>query len=935
VEGLVLLLLVVFVLLVVFIARTAAAAGKIDALSKKQNTIESSSATLFSKVHEIEARLAALEQHSPAASPQKPEDRGAAETRTAAKLQHTAEPAAPAPPTPPKPVIPEPALVSTPPPLFTPATPRRPSRTKEEWEALIGGKLLNRIGALALIIGVGFFLKYAFDKNWITESVRVLIGVLIGASALLVASRSHRKGLQIFAQGLVGAGIAILYLSVYASFNFYTLISQPVAFAMMAGVTIIAFTQAFKYNSFAVSFLGWLGGFLTPILLSSGESLEASFFTYLALLDIGLIVVLLRKDAWFILEPLSLLGTYALYYSWFNQHYTDNDLALTLVFLVVFWGLFHALNVARGMNRGSSYPELRRWEALVNAALFTTALFDLINPHHHEWMALATAIAGMFYVVTALVVERRRPDAALPVVGYLLTAVVLFAIAVVTEFDSFNIVIAWTAEALLVLWAGVKLQRRYLWWAGCALLALSSLTLLGLNGSLGYGLLEEFRLLVNPRFLAFVFLAGTIGFSIHLLRGIGDAVPSVLVEMLHYTWIVLAAIAVSMEMNDHFRSLMVGTSQVQEGVLGYRRFMMLGLMWALCSLPLLWSTVRQYRRPLYIAGLALLVLTVLMLLGTDGRLGYKPIETFQPLLNLRAAAYLIAAGAIGMAIFFLKRLGEHRNDAFIEVLHYGWILVLLVLMTIETNDFFRRAMIHSDGLAKDALSFSRYMVLAVVWAITSLPLIGSSAQHYVRPTLFGGIWILLTASCLAAIRGIAFDPLAWFVPLLNVRVLSIAMIIVASVAAGLWLKRAGGFSTWVPEMRNVIRIALVVLLLVMTTGEIRDFFQRDIAVPSSGNEESLETIRNLENLQQMSLSGGWLVFSILLMGYGIWRRARSLRILAIGLFGFTILKIFIYDLSFLETVYRIVSFIALGVILLAVSYLYQRYRAIIFEPSPD
>ena len=933
-EAVILLLLVVFVLLLVFIARTANASGKIDALGEKQKTIESRSTTLLTKVDEIEARLAALEQLQ-GMPPHGPEVRGAAETGTAAELLQTAEPAAPAPPTPPEPAKPEPALISTPAPLFTPAPSQRPSRTKEEWEALIGGKLLNRIGALALIIGVGFFLKYAFDKNWITESVRVLIGVLIGGSALLIASRSHRKGLQIFAQGLVGAGVAILYLSVYASFNFYTLVSQPVAFSMMAGVTIVAFTQAFKYNSFAVSLLGWLGGFLTPILLSSGESQEASLFTYLALLDIGLIVVLLRKDAWFILEPLSLLGTYGLYYSWFNQHYTDNDLALTLVFLVIFWGLFHALDMARGMNSGSSFPQLRRWEALANAALFTIALFNLIDPYHHEWMGLASAIAGLFYVVTAMVMERRRPDARLPVMGYLLTGVALFALAAVTEFDRFNIVIAWTLEALLVLWAGVKLQRRYLWRAGCALLALSSLTLLGLNGSLGYAPLEEFRLLVNPRFLAFVFLTGTIGFAVHLLRRVGDAVPSALVETLHYTWIVLAAIAVSIEMNDYFRTLMVDTSQAQEGVLGYRRFMMLGLLWALCSIPLLWSTVRQYRRPLYIAGLALLALAALMLLGTDGRLGYTPIEHFQPLLNLRAAAYLIAAGAIGMAIFFLKRLGDHRNEALIEVLHYGWILVLLVLMTIETNDFFRRAMINSDGLAKDALSFNRYMVLAAVWAITSLPLIGTSVRHYVRPTLFGGIWILLVASCLAALRGITFDPLAWFVPLLNVRVLSIALIIVAAVAAGLWLKRAEGFSTWVPEMRSVIRIVLVVMLLVLTTGEIRDFFQRDIAAVSSGTEDSLQTIRKLENLQQMSLSGGWLLFSILLMGSGIWRRARSLRIFAIILFGFTILKIFIYDLSFLETVYRIVSFIALGVILLAVSYLYQRYRAIIFEPSAD
>jgi uncharacterized membrane protein len=765
-----LLLLVVLVLLLVFIARSASLSGKIG---------------------EVEARLTALEQRLAARPPQEPIVPRVVETSPPGAILQKTELLTEAPP--PTPATPSPLFPST------PAPPQRPSRTKEEWEALIGGKLLNRIGAFALIIGVGFFLKYAFDQNWLTESVRVLIGVLIGVTTLLAAARSHRKGFQIFAQGLVGAGIAILYLSVYASFNFYALVSQPVAFALMAGVTIVAFTQAFTYDSLAVSLLAWLGGFVTPILLNSGESNELGLFSYLTLLNIGLIAVLLRKESWAILEPLSLLGTYSLYFTWFNQQYTDPDLGLTLVFLVIFWGLFHLLDVARGMNRELSYPELRRGEAWINAALFTTALFTLIDPQYHRWMGLATATVGMLYLITAVIAARLRPGTALPVMGHLLTAVTLLAIAALVEFNSFMIIIAWTLEALIVLWAGVLLRRGYLWGTGIALLGLSSLTLLGMEGSLAYAPIEEFRLLFNPRFLAFVLLAGTIGFSPYLLR----------------------------------------------------------------------------------------------------------------------------------------RLQNHRNDVLVEVLQYGWILLLLLLVTVETNDYFRLAMLHEDGLRKDALNFTRYMVLAVIWAITSLPLIATSVRRFARPTLFGGIWILFAASCMAALRGITFDPIAWFVPLLNLRCLSIAVIVAASAAIARWLKSAGGYSEWVPELRSVIRVSLVALILVLMTGEIRDYFQRTIAETSSATRESVAAIRTVENIEQMSLSGGWLFFSILLMGFGIWRRDRTLRIFAIVLFGLTILKIFLYDLSFLETVYRIVSFIALGVILLAVSYLYQRYRAIIFEPSAD
>jgi uncharacterized membrane protein len=79
---------------------------------------------------------------------------------------------------------------------------------------------MNRIGALALIIGIGFFLKYAFDNNWINETARVLIGGAFGLTCVAGAYATNKKGFQIFAQGLVGAGISIMYLSVYASFNF-------------------------------------------------------------------------------------------------------------------------------------------------------------------------------------------------------------------------------------------------------------------------------------------------------------------------------------------------------------------------------------------------------------------------------------------------------------------------------------------------------------------------------------------------------------------------------------------------------------------------------------------------------------------------------------------------------------------------------------------
>ncbi len=173
--------------------------------------------------------------------------------------------------------------------------PEPTSRTREEWEALIGGKLLNRIGALALIIGVGFFLKHAIDNEWINEVTRVLMGAAVGLACLFGADRARTKGYQIFSQGLVGAGLAILYLSVYASFNFYQLVPLPVAFGLMGVVTVIAFLEAFRNDSLAVSILACMGGLLTPVMLSTPEPNEVGLFAYLLALNLGVVLIIVSK----------------------------------------------------------------------------------------------------------------------------------------------------------------------------------------------------------------------------------------------------------------------------------------------------------------------------------------------------------------------------------------------------------------------------------------------------------------------------------------------------------------------------------------------------------------------------------------------------------------------------------------------------------------
>jgi uncharacterized membrane protein len=229
------------------------------------------------------------------------------------------------------------------------------------------------------------------------------------------------------------------------------------------------------------------------------------------------------------------------------------------------------------------------------------------------------------------------------------------------------------------------------------------------------------------------------------------------------------------------------------------------------------------------------------------------------------------------------------------------------------------------------LDFLRAMAMPVVWGAYALPLILGGTRKDIRPIVTSGLIVLLVAGCLALVRGLTFVPIGEFVSLLNERVLLLLILVAEYALARRILSARQGVTGLSGELGAGLQAGIVLLFLVLITGETWDYFAHGIyrLALVAGSVNITEEMSRLQNLRQLLLSAVWLVYSIVLMGLGIWKRARIVRIEAIVLFGVSILKIFIYDLSFLDTLYRVFSFVGLGVILLAVSYLYQRYRGII------
>src|SRR5205085_3367029 len=206
------------------------------------------------------------------------------------------------------------------------------SRAWGDLEARIGGSWFNWLGIIAVVVGVSFFLKYAFDQHWIGPLGRVLLGGVTGCAILALAERLRLSGYQAYAYVLSGGGILILYLSVYAAFGFYHLIRQPFPFALMAFVTMAAVVLAARYNAYAIAVLGLIGGFMTPRLLATNVDNEVGLFGYAALLDAGVLALAYFKR-WRSLNYLAFAATWLLFAGWWFKFYDDSKLWLTLFFL--------------------------------------------------------------------------------------------------------------------------------------------------------------------------------------------------------------------------------------------------------------------------------------------------------------------------------------------------------------------------------------------------------------------------------------------------------------------------------------------------------------------------------------------------------------------------------------------------------------------------
>lgn len=435
-----------------------------------------------------EAQLRPTPPATPLAAPHPPAAPPSAEAHQAPPLSR---PAAPPPP-------PVPPYASTSP-LSVPPSSRKNS---EDVEDVIAGRWLNYVGILALALAVSFFLKYAFDNNWIGPGGRVTLGLIAGSLLYPLGQRLFNKGYEFYSEGITALGAAILYLSVWAGWHYYHIFPQDYAFPMMIVITAVTAIVAMGRNSERLAFLAALGGLLTPILVSTGQNAETVLFGYLLILGAGMLGISWWKD-WKSLPPLQFIATIVYFWSWYSEFYAKRELDETVAFATLFFALFAALPIIRSLRK-EKLDGLEIGMVLSNATQFLIALRLMLWPQEKwELTFFMVALAAVHLAAEHAVPRDQARASTVARMLYAGLALTFLTLTIPIRLEGKWITIAWAVEGAVLVWSGLRIRSRALRSAGLVLFLVVLVRLIA------YPIHAEPEFLLNSRFLTMAFCAAS------------------------------------------------------------------------------------------------------------------------------------------------------------------------------------------------------------------------------------------------------------------------------------------------------------------------------------------------------------------------------------------------------------------------------------------
>ncbi|MGH1364585.1 MAG: DUF2339 domain-containing protein [Calditrichia bacterium] len=706
-------------------------------------------------------------------------------------------------------------------PVKRPKAPRKPlipEELQKDLEKFIGENLINKIGIAILILGVAIGAKYSIDNNLISPLTRIILGYLSGLG-LLGFGMKLRKKYESYSAVLVSGAMAIFYFLTFAAYSFYGLIPQSITFALMVIFTAFTVFAALSYNQQAIAHIGLVGAYAVPFLLSDGSGKVAVLFTYMAIINIGILFTAFKRY-WKPLYYVAFGFTWLIFLSWYSIEYRLEDhFGLALTFAIIFFATFYLTFLAYKLIRNEQFQARDVQLLLANSFTFYGVGYSILSSHEigMHLLGLFTLLnAVVHFIVSAVFYRRKLADRNL---FYLASGLVLvfITIAIPVQLDGNWVTLLWVGEAALLYWIGKTKNIGIYEKLSYPLMALAF-----------FSILHDWSNVYDRYDFSSTGLHFTPVFNIHFLSSL--------------LFIAAFAFIVYLQQNKTYPS-----------ILGSGR----------------------------LAKFAAIAIPATLLYVTYSAFHLEIGNYFEQRHGLSA----IADGSDSYG-------GQYYNYDLLKFKNIWLINYSLLFLTILA--FFNIEKLQNRILGIVNLGFSTFAIAAFL--LGSLYSLGELRSSYINQSMAEyyntGIFHLV-------IRYIAYG-------------------FVALTLFSCYKYTKQKFMQNGQDLVRPFDLLLHISLLWLASSELIHWL--DLAGVAS---------------DKLGLSILWGVYSLALIAFGIWKGRKHLRIGAIALFGVTLLKLFAYDIADLNTIAKTVVFMSLGLLLLTISFLYNKYKHLIVDENEN
>ncbi len=684
-------------------------------------------------------------------------------------------------------------------------------------EKFIGENLINKIGIVITIIGVSIGAKYSIEHDLISPLTRIILGYLAGVVLLGFGIKLKVK-YHDYSAVLVSGAIAILYFITYAAYSMYNLFPQTLAFGLMVVFTAFTVVAAINYNRQVIAHIGLVGAYAVPFLLSDGSGKVVVLFSYMVIINIGILVISFKKY-WKSLYYSSFGLTWLVFFSWLVVKYQVNEhFKLGLIFLLIFFTIFYLTFLAYKILRKEKFEVGDVLLLLSNSFIFYGQGYIILSGHKtgEQLLGLFTLCnAIIHFVFSTLIYKQKLADKN---IFYLVSGLVLvfITIAVPVQLEGNWVTLLWVGESVLLFWIGRTKNISIYEKISYPLMVLALLNITNNWATLydtydSENLATRIPLLLNINFLTSILFVTAFGYINYLNQNkkyisaideknmfskmISFLLPTVFIVSLYFAF----RMEIITYWNQQFSDAVVTINNGDENPTKY------------------WNYDLLKYRTIWIINYTLLFVSILSFVNIK-KIKNQLLGLINLGVNVLAILTFLVQGLYSLSLlrdtYLNPTLAEHFNHGGFNIGIRYISLTLIALTLLMSYKYIKQDFIKSSL----KLGFDLLLYITVLWILSS-------------------------------------------------------------------------------ELINIM--------------DLQSFNQS----------------------YKLGLSVLWGVYSLVLISLGIWKNKQHLRIGAIILFGITLIKLFFYDISHLDTIAKTIVFVSLGILLLIISFLYNKYKHLITDES--